>query len=144
MFLLNFASSLNAAWIEKVETESVVLMIDDQRKYTAFLVGWLVVLVLLFCVYGNFEFKYGPNPNLLFINIPVNNWYIWSLLAVFLVCDKFVCSYVGNTQGAWITNTIYNEKQVEIMYSKFSCQIITTVFTGFYSFRAVFFIYLGN
>lgn len=93
----------------------------DIRFVSSILLTWVVAVWIVFGVSGVFStsfVSFGPSPDLMFFNSPLDTWGKFSAVAAFTAVDQIFQSVSSNIVFPWITNDVQDRKQRNIEYSK--------------------------
>lgn len=88
------------------------------------------------------QIYFGPYEGRTFMNINIDNWNNWTIIAVIVTIDKFINSYSSDIIGPWITNVINDSKTREIPYSKLICTLITTFYYLYFNLKYIIMLHL--
>lgn len=109
-------------------------MIKDRRISTIVIVIWLFVSFTAFFKAGGandnslIRFGFGPADDLKLLGITINTWSVWWAVVLFSCADTVINVWASEAISPWITNTIYDDKQMHLEYPKLESMIITNVF----------------
>lgn len=121
------------------------LLFDDKRLIVAVLMLWLAIVCAGFYHIGLLNTSYmafGPSSTTVFMNVTLDTWYKWSLVAIFTVINTAVNDFSGDALGPWMINVITDIKTRYIPYSKVTCVIITQMYTIYGVMMSIFTIHL--
>ena len=71
-----------------------------------------------------------------------NDWWKWSALATFSFFNTAVNEFLDSALSPWFVNTVQDHKTRFLPYSKFTCLVITQMFTIYGHIMSVFGIFL--
>jgi hypothetical protein len=120
-------------------------LFDDKRLIVAVLMLWLAVVCVGFEHIGLLSTSYmsfGPSPTTVFMNVTLDSWYKWSLVALFTVINTSINDFSGDALGPWMLNVLTDIKTRYIPYSKPTCVAITQAYTIYCSLMSIFTLHL--
>lgn len=120
-------------------------LFDDKRLIVAVLMLWLAIVCAGFYHIGALNTSYmtfGPSATTVFMNVTLDTWYKWSLVAIFTVINTAINDFSGDSLGPWMINVITDIKTRYIPYSKVTCVTITQMYTIYGVLMSIFTIHL--
>lgn len=105
---------------------------DDKRLGVAVLMAWLFCVLMLFYDIGLFHGQYmrmGPTPDTMFMQIKLDTWYKWGMVAVFTAVNTCVNDFMSDSISPWLLNTITDHKTKYIPYPKYQCLLISQLWS---------------
>lgn len=96
------------------------------------LLGWLILVFAGFFHLGLLQTDYitwGPSEHTVFMNITLNTWKRWNLVAIFTVVNTMVNDFAGDSLGPFFVNVVSDHKNKYLPYSKNTCITITQMYT---------------
>jgi hypothetical protein len=121
-------------------------LFDDKRVVAVVLVCWLMLVLVVFKDIGMLDSKFmtfGPSDGTQFMGIVLNTWYKWGLVAGFTFVNTSVNDFMSDALSPWILNTITDHKTRYIPYPKWTCLVITQVWSMYCNVMSVFSIFLA-
>jgi len=121
-------------------------LFDDKRIITVVLIGWLVLVLVVFEDIGLMKTNFmtiGPSQTTLFMGVILNTWYKWGLVAAFTFINTSVNDFMSDAISPWILNTITDHKTRYIPYPHWMCLVITQVWSMYCNIMGVFSIFLA-
>ena len=121
-------------------------LFDDKRVVAVVLVCWLMLVLVVFKDIGMLDSKFmtfGPSEGTQFMGIVLNTWYKWGLVAGFTFVNTSVNDFMSDALSPWILNTITDHKTRYIPYPKWTCLVITQVWSMYCNVMSVFSIFLA-
>ena len=94
---------------------------DDKRLCVFILMSWLCIVLVSFYDIGLFHGNYmqmGPSSNTKFMDITLDTWYKWSMVAVFTGVSTCVNDFMSDSISPWLLNTITDHKTKYIPFPK--------------------------
>jgi hypothetical protein len=120
-------------------------LFEDKRWTCVLLSLWMCTSVTIFWYLGAFHVQFmttGPSDGTIFMGLVINNWPKWWCLATFSFCNTAINEFLGSALGPWFINTVQDHKCVQLPYSKFTCLLISQIFTVYEHVMSVFGIFL--
>lgn len=110
--------------------------------------GWQLMSLVVLCNMGNLDngylsFSWGPQPNLKFLNLAIDNWNNYIGFMCWIVMDTII-----NTGGElliypWITNEVMDKKTIFLTGSYKETLAVSTGYEFYSGIRGVFMIYFS-
>ena len=104
---------------------------DDKRVCAAVYLAWAVVVICIFKAMGVLQSKFvgfGPSEDVRFMDMPIDTWEKWSLLALFGFVDTCMWELAHDAIVPWTLNTICDDKCRTLPYSKLTCLAIVQAY----------------
>jgi hypothetical protein len=95
---------------------------------------WLILVLITFKEIGLLNSAYmkiGPNPDTHFMGVCLNDWHTWGMVAMFTFINTTINDYMSDSIGPWILNSISDHKSRYLPYSKFTCLVITQLWSAY-------------
>lgn len=121
-------------------------LFDDKRIAVTFLLVWLIVVICIFKDIGLLDTKFmtfGPSSNTVFMGMVLDNWYKWNLVATFTFVNTSINDFMSDAISPWILNTITDHKTRYIPYSKYTCLMISQLWSVYCNVMGVFGLFLA-
>jgi len=114
---------------------------DDKRVAIALLMAWLVGTMVsvqsLDMMHSNFM-TIGPSNHTKFLTVSINTWHKWTMLASATFMNTCVTGFMGDAIEPWLQNTIQDHKTKYLPYSKFTCYIISQLWSVYCGLMSIF------
>lgn len=123
----------------------ITRLFDDKRLTCTFLSAWLVFILICFTDLGVMEtdfMSFGPTDHTFFMGIAINTWRRWWWVAGFTFANTAINDFVGDSVVPWIVNVLQDPKTHYLPYSKFTCWLITQIYSMYVGVMSIFGIYL--
>ena len=120
-------------------------LFDDRRMIVTMLSLWLGVVCIGFHHLGLLDTDYttlGPSPHTVFLNVRLDTWRRWSMVAIFTVVNTMINDFSGDSLSPFFLNTVQDPKAKWLPYSKVTCIMITQTYTIYGTLMSVFTIHL--
>jgi len=114
---------------------------DDKRLASTVLMVWLSAVLIVFKDIGLLDTGYmgfGPSEDTKFMGVVLNNWYKWSMVAIFTFVNTCMNDFMSDAISPWILNTITDHKTKFLPYSKMTCLIISQMWSIYCNIMSVF------
>ena len=120
---------------------------QDKRCTAVVVCTWLVLILLIFGGIGVFNasfFRVGPSASLHFMQVGIDTWPKWSVLAAFCLVDSLIKAFAHDSIVIWSIHTLCNpQSTAETAYPKWVClAIIQTYYIYIYA-SGVFGLFIG-
>ena len=119
----------------------------DERKLVAVLLAWQVISLIVLLSTGSetsqfLRIGFGPDASLSFLNFQINSWSRWGIFMAFCWIDTIINTAGNRILYPWITNTVMDEFNLNLPYSKQECFWITNLYYFYSSIRGIILILL--
>ncbi len=107
-------------------------LFEDKRLTCVLLMTWMVMVLGIFSELGVMDSNFmtlGPGDHSKIMGMEINTWYKWNCVAVFTFISTSINDFVGDAISPWIQNTIQDHKTKFLPYSKFTCIMITQIWS---------------
>jgi len=121
--------------------ELVNRLFNDKRLTSVVLITWMTMVLAIFSELGVMDshfMKFGPGKHSKVMGVDLDSWYKWGCIAVFTFVSTAINSFVGDAIMPWIQNTVQDHKTRFLPYSKFTCIMITQIWTLYCCVMSVF------
>jgi hypothetical protein len=124
-------------------------LITDKRICAFILVLWVSILCGLFVGFGGYKnndyikFSYGPSRDLMFLGMPIDTWYRWTVFIFIASIDTLVHTWAVDMVQPWVVNTIWDHKTIYLPYPKWQCMSIVIALSIFLALHMLYMIYLS-
>ena len=119
---------------------------DDKRVAILFVMVWQCIVLSIFYEIGVLHGEFmtmGPSENTIFMSVPINSWYRYSLVAGFTFVNTCVNDFMGDAISPWLVNTMTDHKCKYIPYSKVVCISISQMWGFYCNIMGVFTVFLS-
>jgi len=116
---------------------NVSLAFSIQRQFSVILAIWICFTVgclMVYCVQDQQIFRWGPQDSLHFFDIVINTWSRWATLTFFIFVTQALKVFADEIISPFITNTIMDHKEINIVFSYVESQLICQTY---YMFSAI-------
>jgi len=116
---------------------NISLASSIQRQFSVALAVWIlftVGCVMMYCIEDRQLFQWGPQDSLHFFDIVINTWSRWGALMFFIFVTQALKVFADEIISPFITNTIMDHKENNIVFSYTESQLICQTY---YMFSAI-------
>ena len=97
----------------------------DERVAITIICLWSGIVLLCLLAYNPWTiFGFGPSPELIIFNIPIDTWAKWAAVMTYIIVNQCIETYGLNTISPWLINDIQNKHVTTIGYSPLTVQLI--------------------
>jgi len=65
--------------------------------------------------------RFGPSDNTYLLSMKIDTWTKWSMVCFYVFMNTAINSFVDESMGPWIQNTVQDHKNKFIPYTKTTC-----------------------
>lgn len=117
------------------------LIFDDKRLAIGLLMIWMVGVIMslqsLDLMHSEFM-SFGPSPHTKFMTLSIDTWHKWALLACATFTSTCVTDFMADAIAPWIQNTIQDHKSKYLPYRKFTCFMISQLWSVYCGVMSIF------
>lgn len=118
------------------------IVFDDKRISASILVVWMVIAVtslhLSIDLFASQFMSFGPGPNMIFMTVNIDTWHKWGLLAGATFVNTGITEFMEDAISPWVQNTIQDHKTKYLPYSKFTCYLVSQVWSIYVAITGIF------
>jgi hypothetical protein len=117
------------------------VMFDDKRVAIVVLMIWLCFIVTILQGLGLMHstfMTFGPSPHSKFMAVNIDTWNKWFLLTCATFASTCVSDFFSDAIVPWIQNTVQDHKTTYLPYSKFTCYMISQLWTVYCAIMSIF------
>jgi len=76
---------------------------------------------------GFISVGFGPSPSLEFFTVPIDSWFRWLMLMLFVIIETIVENWLNQIGQSWVTNKVYDPNVHVLTYSHSETMILTVL-----------------
>ena len=116
-------------------------LFKNQKGLVCLLYSWLILVIFIFYGMGimSSDFvRFGPSANTYLLSMRIDTWPKWSMVCFYVFMNTAINSFVDESMGPWIQNTVQDHKNKFIPYTKSTCIWICQTYYFYGNVMAMF------